>query len=93
MDINAYLSKHDTKPSPSGAECIRLAGAVGKSPMYLYLVALGHKRLGPRTALELHRNSIGGELLPADIRPDTEWQRDQDGQFIGYVVPVPAKVA
>lgn len=89
MDIHAYLSKHDGKPSPSGAECIRLAAAVRTSPMYLYLSALGHKRLSPEKALDLHRNSIGGELMPDAIRDDYAWHRDEHGRVVAWA-PKPA---
>lgn len=62
MDFHAYLVKHDGKPRPDGPELIRLANAVGKSTFYLYLTALGHKRVGDATAKALAANSIGGEL-------------------------------
>lgn len=62
MDLHAYLSKHDGKPRPDGAELIRLAGAAGKSSYYLYLTALGHKRVSAETAKQLHEASIDGEL-------------------------------
>lgn len=62
MTLHAYLTKHDGKPRPDGPELIRLAAAVGRSSYYLYLTALGHKRVGAGTALLMHENSIGGEL-------------------------------
>lgn len=60
--MHAYLTKHDGKPRPDGPELIRLAAASGISTYYLYLTALGHKRVGPGTARLLHENSIGAEL-------------------------------
>lgn len=62
MDFHSYLTKHDGKPRPDGSELIRLARAVGRSSFYLYLTALGHKRVGKAVAQALHENSIGREL-------------------------------
>lgn len=62
MDLYAYLSKHDKKPRPDGPELIRLAKAAGISSYYLYMTALGHKRVGEMTAYRLSENSIGREL-------------------------------
>jgi hypothetical protein len=62
MDFHAYLTKHDGKPRPHGPELLRLASVTGKNPYYLYLTALGHKRVGPDTARALHEASIGHEL-------------------------------
>lgn len=92
MNLADYLTQHDGKPSPSGAECIRLAAAVSTSPMYLYLSALGHKRFSPEKALDLHRNSIGGELSPDAIRDDYDWHRDSGGRFVAWA-PKPATAA
>jgi hypothetical protein len=88
-----YLTSHDGKPSPSGAECIRLAGAANVSAMYLYLAALGHKRFSPEKALLLHHSSIGGQLKPEAIRADVEWIRDGAGEITSYSIPVSPKVA
>lgn len=65
MDFHAYLTKHDGKPRPDGPELIRLAGACHRSSYYLYLTALGHKRVGDEVADCLAANSIGDELEPA----------------------------
>jgi hypothetical protein len=62
MDFRAYLTKHDGKPRPHGSELLRLAAAVGKNPYYLYLTALGHKRVSAETAQAMHEQSIGREL-------------------------------
>lgn len=62
MDLYAYLSKHDGKPSLHGGELIRLARAVGRSPHYLYLAALGHKRYSVEVEAELCAASINAEL-------------------------------
>jgi hypothetical protein len=62
MDFHTYLTKHDGKPRPDGAELIRLAAACERSSYYLYLTALGHKRVGSKVADCLAANSIGGEL-------------------------------
>lgn len=62
MNLHAYLTKHDGKPRPDGSELIRLAAATGVSSYYLYLTALGHKRVGQDTAEKMAASSIGGEL-------------------------------
>lgn len=62
MNFYDYLTKHDGKPRPHGAELLRLAATVGRNPYYLYLTALGHKRVGPVLAQQLHENSIEREL-------------------------------
>ena len=62
MNLYSYLSRHDGKPRPDGDELIRLARSVGKSPYYIYLTALGHKRVSAATAVELCGASIGGAL-------------------------------
>lgn len=62
MDFHAYLTKHDGKPRPDGPELIRLAASINRSSYYLYLTALGHKRLSDANAQTLAANSIGGEL-------------------------------
>ena len=77
MNLHAYLTKHDGKPRPDGAELIRLAAAAGKSSYYLYLTALGHKRVSSRTAEVLARQSIGGELDAA--RVNTQQSKSQFG--------------
>lgn len=81
MDLRTYLSKHDGKPKPDGAECIRLARAVGRSPFFLYLAALGHKRFGPDKAAELAEQSIGGAIEPRLVNDRVEWQRAEDGRW------------
>jgi hypothetical protein len=67
MDLHAYLTKHDGKPRPDGAELIRLAAAAGKSSYYIYLTALGHKRVSEETAQLLARQSIGGDLQAHEV--------------------------
>lgn len=62
MDLRAYLALHDGKPRPDGSELIRLAAASGISSYYLYLTALGHKRVGEATAQRMAAASIGGQL-------------------------------
>lgn len=62
MNLHSYLTKHDGKPRPDGSELIRLAAAVGKSSYYVYLTALGHKRVSAETAQAMKAASIGGEL-------------------------------
>lgn len=62
MELTAYLTKHDGKPRPDGDELIRLARAVSKSSYYLYLTALGHKRVSADTADAMCRASLNGEL-------------------------------
>lgn len=67
MDLYSYLTRHDGKPRPDGAELIRLAASVGRSSYYLYLTALGHKRVSDTTANALAANSIGGELIAGQV--------------------------
>lgn len=67
MDLHAYLTQHDGKPRPDGSELIRLAAAVGKSSYYLYLTALGHKRVSQETADALAAQSIGGVLRADEV--------------------------
>lgn len=67
MDLHAYLTQHDGKPRPDGPELIRLASAAGKSSYYLYLTALGHKRVSDETAQVLHKQSIGGALRADEV--------------------------
>ena len=67
MNLHAYLTKHDGKPRPDGSELIRLAAACGKSTFYLYLTALGHKRVSDATALAMQAASIGGEVSAAQV--------------------------
>ena len=67
MDLHAYLSKHDGRPRTDGDEGIRLARAVGMSPYYLYLTALGHKRVGKARADKLAAASIGSELEAGQV--------------------------
>lgn len=67
MNLYAYLTKHDGKPRPDGSELIRLAAAAGISSYYLYLTALGHKRVGQDTAANLAAASIGGELVSGQV--------------------------
>lgn len=62
MDLYAYLTQHDGKPRPDGTELIRLAAAAGISSYYLYMTALGHKRVGEMTACRLSENSQDREL-------------------------------
>lgn len=62
VDLHSYLTKHDGKPRPHGLELLRLAAAVGKNPYYIYLTALGHKRVSAETAQAMHEQSIGREL-------------------------------
>lgn len=70
MDFSTYLITHDGKPRPDGPELIRLARAVGRSTFYLYLTALGHKRVGRGVAEALSAASIGGELDSARVNRD-----------------------
>lgn len=37
--------------------------------------------------------ATGGRVRCEALRPDIEWQRDQDGRVTGRVVPIVAKVA
>jgi hypothetical protein len=67
MTFHAYLTKHDGKPRPDGSELIRLAAACGKSSYYLYLTALGHKRVSSATARLMQEQSIGGELEAGSV--------------------------
>lgn len=68
MDLYSYLTKHDGKPRPDGPELIRLKTAAGlRSGYYLYMVALGHKRVGDKTAQALAANSIAGELSAEQV--------------------------
>jgi hypothetical protein len=62
MDLHAYLTKHDGKPRSDGPELIRLALTVKRSAYYLYLTALGHKRVSDDTAAALRDASVDGEL-------------------------------
>lgn len=70
MDLRAYLSKHDGKPRPDGTELIRLASVGGVSSYYLYLTALGHKRVRDERAERMAANSIGGELDAAQVNTE-----------------------
>jgi hypothetical protein len=71
MTLHAYLTKHDGKPRPDGPELIRLAASAGITSYYLYMTALGHKRVGAGRARVLHENSIGGDLDADGVnRPD-----------------------
>jgi hypothetical protein len=72
MNLHAYLSKHDGKPRPHGSELVRLALVSNISPYYLYLTALGHKRVGEDTARELSANSINGELAADQINKQSD---------------------
>ena len=72
MDFHAYLTKHDGSPKPHGSELIRLATECGKSPMYFYLTALGHKRVGKDTAQLMELNSIDGELSADEVNKKDE---------------------
>lgn len=83
MDLHAYLTKHDGKPRTDGAECIRLAKAVGRSSYFLYLAALGHKQFGPDTALRLHEESVGRRIDPAAVNDKVQWVR-AGKRVIGY---------
>jgi hypothetical protein len=71
MELTAYLTKHDGKPRPDGDELIRLSRAVGKSTYYLYLTALGHKRVSADTADALCKASLNGELATVN-RPNND---------------------
>lgn len=62
MNLYSYLAKHDGKPRPDGPELIRLASSVGRSSYYIYLTALGHKRVSEATAKAMAEASIGGQL-------------------------------
>lgn len=62
MDLYAYLTQHDGKPRPDGPELIRIAAATGISSYYVYLTALGHKRVSEDTANRMSQSSIGGAL-------------------------------
>ena len=83
MDLHAYLTKHDTKPRSDGPELIRLAAACKKNAYYLYLTALGHKRVGVATAKCLAENSIGGELRADEINSkfNDKNARDKSGRI------------
>lgn len=70
MDLHAYLTRHDGKPEPHGSELVRLARAVGVSPYYVYLTALGHKRVSELRARAMAENSIGGELDAARVNTE-----------------------
>lgn len=72
MTLHAYLTKHDGKPRPDGPELIRLAAASGISTYYVYLTALGHKRVSPGRARVMHENSIGGELDADGVNKKTD---------------------
>lgn len=62
MDLYTYLAKHDGKPRPDGPELIRLASSVNRSSYYIYLTALGHKRVSASIAKAMAEASIGGQL-------------------------------
>lgn len=70
MNLYDYLTKHDGKPRPDGPELIRLAAAVQRSTFYLYLTALGHKRVSDDTAQAMHEASIGRELDADGVNKD-----------------------
>lgn len=72
MNFHAYLTKHDTKVRPDGAELIRLSRACKRSAYYLYLTALGHKRVGADTAKCIADNSIGGELSADEVNKQSD---------------------
>lgn len=67
MDLHTYLTKHDGGVRAHGPELIRLAEAAGMSPYYLYLVALGHKRVGDVRAFRLQEASLGRELTAEEV--------------------------
>lgn len=76
MNLSEYLTKHDGKPRSDGPELIRLAAACRKNAYYLYLTALGHKRVGELTARCLSENSIGGELDALQINNENAKSRE-----------------
>lgn len=78
MNLHAYLTKHDGKPRSGGAELIRLGNACNVTPYYVYLVALGHKRVSDATARCMAENSIGGELEAAEVNNNNA--RDKSGR-------------
>lgn len=47
----------------------------------------------PLDACPAIETATDGRVRCDALRPDTEWQRDQEGRVTGYVVPVVAKVA
>lgn len=68
----------------------KLARAIGVTPQAISQWNPSLLPLEACTAIEL---ATEGRVRCEALRPDTEWQRDQDGRISGYVVPVPAKVA
>jgi hypothetical protein len=53
MDLRTYIERHGDRLSKSHPELVRLAKATGLSAYTLYIVALGHKKLSLRKALEV----------------------------------------
>jgi hypothetical protein len=76
MNLYSYLSKHDAKVRSGGAELIRLANACNVTPYYVYLVALGHKRVSETTAACMAANSIGGELDAGEVNHNNARRKD-----------------
>lgn len=82
MNLHAYLCKHDLKPRSDGPELLRLAQAAGRSAYYLYLGALGHKRLSAELAVRLHEESIDNEITPPDVCATVSWHCSQEGYWL-----------
>lgn len=59
--------------NPAGREVF--ARAVGATPFYLYLIAKGHKKPGPKTAIRIEEAS-GGKVNRSQLRSDL-WPTDK----------------
>jgi DNA-binding transcriptional regulator YdaS (Cro superfamily) len=67
MDLNSYLrSGGDSVNATRLRDTARKAGT---STKYLYLIALGHKRPGPKIAMAIEK-ATKGEVTLFDLRSD-----------------------
>lgn len=69
MDLRTYIENADGSFGPSAATISRIAESTGSTAPYIYMVALGHKRVGPQMALAIE-SATGGEVGRSKLRPD-----------------------
>ncbi|GAA0694636.1 helix-turn-helix domain-containing protein [Dyella marensis] len=82
MDLTTYIADVAVRK--------RLAAALNSNPHYLYQVATGRRR--PSEALSAAiEAATGGAVSCESLRPDLDWERNDQGRVIGYrarVAPV-----
>lgn len=69
MDLTDYIK---SKGGTVKADCpilAHLAGKAGCAPTTLYMVALGHKKAGPKLAISIEE-ATGREVARSSVRPD-----------------------